>query len=163
MPLDVGKFAPVTLGHMRSQGCRELLAYCNSGRWNHNTTMNVGHLPDNTPIKSLADSIICTECGHVGADMTSQTGGPHYGILNAEFQKLALRFRTVATAFMSSTGADGIRGMSAPAAWLRGRYSEANQLYELVSNSPGFFFRTPLLRVWQAQFTACSGLHRHNF
>jgi hypothetical protein len=53
--------------------------------------MNVGHLPDNTPIKSLADSIICTECGHVGADMTSQTGGPHYGILNAEFQKWALQ------------------------------------------------------------------------
>jgi hypothetical protein len=57
--------------------------------------------------------------------------------------KVGPAVRTVATAFMSSTGADGIRGMSAPAAWLRGRYSEANQLYELVSNSPGSFSGRP--------------------
>jgi hypothetical protein len=49
----IGKFAPVTLGHVRSQGCRDLLAYCNSGRCTHSTIMNVGHLPDETSIKSL--------------------------------------------------------------------------------------------------------------
>ena len=89
MPLDVGKFAPVTLGHMRSQGCRELLAYCNSGRCNHSTAMNIAHLPDNIPIKSLADSIVCTDCGHVGADVIPNWRA-HYGILNAEFHKLSL-------------------------------------------------------------------------
>src|SRR6516162_3815292 len=47
-PTKVGKLAPVTLGHMRSQGCRDLLVYCNSGRCNHSTIMNVGHLPDDT-------------------------------------------------------------------------------------------------------------------
>jgi hypothetical protein len=52
--------------------------------------MNVGHLPDNTPIKSLADSIVCTECGHVGADVIPNWRA-HYGILNAEFHKLSLR------------------------------------------------------------------------
>jgi hypothetical protein len=69
VPFDVRKFAPVTLGHMRSQGCRELLVYCNSGRCKHSTTMNLGHLPDDTPIKSLGDGIVCARCGHIGADV----------------------------------------------------------------------------------------------
>jgi hypothetical protein len=65
----VAKLAPVTLGHMRSQGCRDLLVYCNSGRCSHSTIMNVGHLPDDTPIKSLGDGIVCAQCGHLGADV----------------------------------------------------------------------------------------------
>ena len=68
-PANVGKLAPVTLGHMRSQGCRDLLVYCNSGRCNHSTIMNVGHLPDDTRIKSLGDGFVCAECGHLGADV----------------------------------------------------------------------------------------------
>ena len=68
-PIKVGKLAPVTLGHMRSQGCRDLLVYCNSGRCNHSTIMNVGHLPDNTPIESLVDGFVCAKCGHLGADV----------------------------------------------------------------------------------------------
>jgi hypothetical protein len=68
-PAKVGKLAPVTLGHMRSQGCRDLLVYCNSDRCNHSTIMNVGHLPDSTPIKSLGDGFVCTQCGHIGADV----------------------------------------------------------------------------------------------
>jgi hypothetical protein len=68
-PTKVGKLAPVTLGHMRSQGCRDLLVYCNSGRCNHGAIMNVGHLPDDTPIKSLGDGIVCSRCGHLGADV----------------------------------------------------------------------------------------------
>ena len=67
-PTKVGKLAPVTLGHMRSQGCRDLLVYCNSGRCNHSTIMNVGHLPDETPIKSLGHGFVCAKCGHLGAD-----------------------------------------------------------------------------------------------
>src|SRR5262249_16106503 len=56
------------LGHMRSQGCRDLLVYCNSGRCNYSTIMNVGHLPDDTRIKSLGDGFVCAKCGHLGAD-----------------------------------------------------------------------------------------------
>jgi hypothetical protein len=66
--VKVGKFEPVTLGHMRSQGCRDLLVYCKSGRCNYSTIMNVGHLPDKTPIKSLGDAFVCAKCGHQGAD-----------------------------------------------------------------------------------------------
>ena len=41
------------------QGCRDLLVYCNSGRCNHSTIMNVGHLPDETRVNSLGDGIVC--------------------------------------------------------------------------------------------------------
>jgi hypothetical protein len=30
--------------------------------------MNVGHLPDETPIKSLGDGFVCAKCGYLGAD-----------------------------------------------------------------------------------------------
>ena len=65
----VGKFEAVTLGHMRSQGCRDLLVYCNSDRCNYTTILNVGHLRDETPIKSLGDGFVCAKCGHLGADV----------------------------------------------------------------------------------------------
>ena len=68
-PNKIGKLAPVTLGHMRSQGCRDRLIYCNSGDCNHSTIINVGHLPDGTPINSLGDGFVCTQCGHIGADV----------------------------------------------------------------------------------------------
>src|SRR5262249_9926844 len=63
--IKVGKLAPVTVGHMRSQGWRDLLVYCRSGRCNHGAIMNVGHLPDHTPIKSLGHGIVCAKCGHL--------------------------------------------------------------------------------------------------
>jgi len=63
----VGKFAPVNLGHMRAHDCRDLLVYCNSC---HNTlTLNVGHLSDDTPIKSLGDRVACPRCGRGGTDI----------------------------------------------------------------------------------------------
>jgi hypothetical protein len=43
-----GKFAPVTLGHMRSQGCRDLLVHCKSSDCDYCTTINFGHPPDET-------------------------------------------------------------------------------------------------------------------
>jgi hypothetical protein len=35
-------FEPVTLGHIRSHGCRDLLVYCGSGRCHHNAAMKRG-------------------------------------------------------------------------------------------------------------------------
>ena len=70
-PTKIGKLAPVTLRHMRSQGCRDLLAYCNSYRCDHSTIINVGHLPDDTPIKSLGDGFVCAQCIHLGADVVA--------------------------------------------------------------------------------------------
>jgi len=31
--------------------------------------MSVGHLPDSIPIKSLGHGFVCTQCGHIGADV----------------------------------------------------------------------------------------------
>jgi hypothetical protein len=39
-------FAPVTLGHMRGHGCRDLLVYCESIWCNHSAVINADHLPD---------------------------------------------------------------------------------------------------------------------
>jgi len=47
---SVETFEPVTLGHIRSHGCRDLLVYCGSINCNHSTTMNADHMPDDTPI-----------------------------------------------------------------------------------------------------------------
>jgi hypothetical protein len=42
-------FEPVTIGHIRGHGCRDLLVYCNSGRCHHSATMNADWLSDETP------------------------------------------------------------------------------------------------------------------
>jgi hypothetical protein len=36
---------------------------------NHSTTMNADHMPDDTPIRALGSRMVCTKCGHVGADV----------------------------------------------------------------------------------------------
>jgi hypothetical protein len=41
LAMRTGTFAPVTLGHTRSQRCRDLLIYFNSGHCNLSTTMCV--------------------------------------------------------------------------------------------------------------------------
>ena len=45
-------FQPVTLDHVRSHGCRDLLVYCNSGRCHHGAVMNADWLPDETLVRS---------------------------------------------------------------------------------------------------------------
>ena len=69
-------FPPVTLGHIRGHGCRDLLVYCNSINCSHGATMNADHLPDDTPIRPLGLRMVCSECGHVGADVRPDWG-PH--------------------------------------------------------------------------------------
>ena len=68
----VEKFEPVTLGNIRSHGCRDLLIYCGSINCNHSATMNADHLPENTVIRVLGPKMVRTKCGHVGAE----TGAP---------------------------------------------------------------------------------------
>jgi hypothetical protein len=65
----VETFAPVTLGHIRSHGCRDLLVYCDSGRCHHGARMNVDWLPNEIPVRSLCPRMVCTQCGYIGADV----------------------------------------------------------------------------------------------
>ena len=62
-------FEPVTMGHIRSHGCRELLVYCESVWCNHGAVINADWLPDETPVRSLCSRMVCTECGLIGADV----------------------------------------------------------------------------------------------
>src|SRR6202022_1095133 len=52
-------FEPVTMGHIRGHGCRDLLVYCNSGRSHHSATMNADWLSDETPVGSLCRRMVC--------------------------------------------------------------------------------------------------------
>jgi hypothetical protein len=58
-------FEPVTLGHIRSHGCRGLLVYCGSINCNHGVTMNADHMPDDTVIRPLGSRMVCSRCGHI--------------------------------------------------------------------------------------------------
>jgi hypothetical protein len=51
VPRKSETFAPVTLGHIRSHGCRDLLVYCDSVRCHHGSLMNADWLPDETPVR----------------------------------------------------------------------------------------------------------------
>ena len=68
--------APITLGHIRSHGCRELLVYCASGRCHHSSTINANWLADDIPVRSLCGRRVCTRCGMIGADVRPDWG-PH--------------------------------------------------------------------------------------
>jgi hypothetical protein len=67
-------FEPVTLGHIRSHGCRDLLVYCASGHCHHSVTIDADWLADKTPVRSLCGRMVCTRCGMIGADVR-----PHWG------------------------------------------------------------------------------------
>jgi hypothetical protein len=69
-------FEPVTLGHIRSHGCRDLLVYCSSGRCHHSARINADWLPDETSVRSLCARMVCTRCGMIGADVRPDWG-PH--------------------------------------------------------------------------------------
>jgi hypothetical protein len=60
-------FPPVTMGHIRGHGCRDLLIYCASGRCS--AVMNGDWLPDDAPVRSLCGRMICTRCGFIGGDV----------------------------------------------------------------------------------------------
>ena len=66
----------VTLGHIRSHGCRDLLIYCSFIDCSHSATMNADHLPDETAIRPLGARMVCSRCGHLGADVRPDWG-PH--------------------------------------------------------------------------------------
>jgi hypothetical protein len=65
----IEKVKPVTLGHIRSYGCRDLLIYCGSINCSHSATMSADRMPDETAIRALGPKMVCTKCAHVGADV----------------------------------------------------------------------------------------------
>jgi len=62
-------FEPVTMGHFRSHGCRDLLVYCESIWCNHSAKINADWLPDDAVPVALKPRMVCTRCGLIGADV----------------------------------------------------------------------------------------------
>jgi hypothetical protein len=62
-------FALVTMGHIRSHGCRELLVYCTSPWCNHSAKLNADWLPDDHRAAQARPPDVCTACGLIGADV----------------------------------------------------------------------------------------------
>jgi hypothetical protein len=58
-------FPPVTMGHIRDHGCRDLLVYCRSGRCHHSATLDC--FPDDMPVRSPCRRMVCALCGMIGA------------------------------------------------------------------------------------------------
>ena len=46
-------FEPVTMGHIRGHGCRDLLVYCGSPWCNHSAKLTLDWLPDDTALLDL--------------------------------------------------------------------------------------------------------------
>jgi hypothetical protein len=51
---------PVTMGHVRSHGCRDLLVYCTSNFCSHSAKMNADFLPDDMVLLALEPRMVCT-------------------------------------------------------------------------------------------------------
>ena len=85
----VETFEPVTLGHIRSHGCRDLLVYCGSINCSHSATMNADHMPGDTPIRPLGAHMVCSKCGHVGADVRPDWS-PHVNKRHVEYRATSL-------------------------------------------------------------------------
>jgi hypothetical protein len=73
----------VTMGHVRSHGCRSLLIFCVSPWCSHSATVNADWLPDDTALLDLDPRMVCSRCGLIGADVrpdwSSHTGGAGMG------------------------------------------------------------------------------------
>jgi hypothetical protein len=60
---------PVTLGHLRSHGCRRLLIFCSTGLCHHSAVVDADRWPHDTAIRDLCPRAVCTQCGLIGADV----------------------------------------------------------------------------------------------
>jgi hypothetical protein len=70
-------FPPVTLGHIRGHGCRNLLVYCGNMNCNHGATMNANYMPDDLPIGSLCPRMVCTAAVTVRPDWSPHINKRH--------------------------------------------------------------------------------------
>jgi hypothetical protein len=58
--------SPMTLGNMRENGIRRLFVSCDC--CHHSVELNVDDMPDDIEAPSIGPRMVCTRCGHVGAD-----------------------------------------------------------------------------------------------
>jgi hypothetical protein len=57
------------MAHLRGHGVARLLVYCGSLNCNHKPVMDADQPSDDTAIRPLGDRLVCSRCGHRGADV----------------------------------------------------------------------------------------------
>jgi len=60
---------PVTLGNLRSHRIRTLLIYCGNPKCSHSGRLQHYQWPDDVTLGELQPRMLCTVCGHLGADV----------------------------------------------------------------------------------------------
>jgi hypothetical protein len=53
----------------RSLGFKKVWVYCSNPDCHHNADLDVEHLPDEVTFNDLQPGMVCTACGHRGADV----------------------------------------------------------------------------------------------
>src|SRR5262245_57635428 len=67
---------PITMGHIRGHGCRDLLVYCVSPWCNHSAKRTLDWLAVDTVLLDLDGRMVCTACGWAAA-MSRPDWTPH--------------------------------------------------------------------------------------
>jgi hypothetical protein len=62
---------PVPRSNQRSLGYRKLWVHCGNPDCRHSAILEVDHLPDETTYNDLMPRMLCTLCGHRGADVST--------------------------------------------------------------------------------------------
>jgi hypothetical protein len=57
------------MGHIRGHGVTRLLVYCDALNCNHSATIDGAPFPDDLVLLELDRRMVCSRCGHVGADV----------------------------------------------------------------------------------------------
>ena len=61
--------SPMTLGNMRANGVRSLIAWCSNVNCRHEAIVNVDNQADDAFVPSLGPRMCCERCGQRGADI----------------------------------------------------------------------------------------------
>jgi non-canonical (house-cleaning) NTP pyrophosphatase len=61
---------PMSLANMRSHGRNRVFVCCSNPDCHHNADIDAGGFPDQATFNDLQPRIVCSVCGHRGADVS---------------------------------------------------------------------------------------------
>jgi hypothetical protein len=67
----------MTLGNMRANGVRSLIAWCSNVNCGHEAIVNVDSQADDVFVPSLGPRMRCERCGQLGADVRPNWNETH--------------------------------------------------------------------------------------
>jgi hypothetical protein len=84
---------PVTLGHLRSHGCRRLLIYCSTGLCHHSAVVDADRWPDETAVRGPMPQSRLHQVRHDRRGRAAELAGP-IGAREPDGRALALKIRS---------------------------------------------------------------------